>query len=79
MSAECCDDIETYIDNNMKDYTFKELLFIYIDDRDLKDSDVYNKVHIDRRLLKKMLEIINPIKEILFYLVYHLNYRLMNY
>lgn len=53
MSAECCDDIETYIDNNMKDYTFKELLFIYIDDRDLKDSDVYNKVHIDRRLLKK--------------------------
>lgn len=62
MSAECCDDIETYIDNNMKDYTFKELLFIYIDDRDLKDSDVYNKVHIDRRLLKKNVRNYKPNK-----------------
>lgn len=59
MSEECCDDIETYIDNNMKDYTFKELLFIYIDDRDLKDSDVYNKVHIDRRLFNKIKNVRN--------------------
>jgi hypothetical protein len=33
---------------------FQHLLFKYIDDRDLKDSDVYNKVHIDRRLFSKI-------------------------
>lgn len=33
---------------------FQNLLFKMIDDRDLKDSDVYNKVHIDRRLFSKL-------------------------
>ena len=30
------------------------MLFKLIDDRNLKDSDVYNKVHIDRRLFSKI-------------------------
>lgn len=30
------------------------MLFKFIDDRNLKDSDVYNKVHIDRRLFSKI-------------------------
>ena len=30
------------------------LLFKLIDERNLKDSDVYNKVHIDRRLFSKI-------------------------
>ena len=29
-------------------------MFQYIDERNLKDSDVYNKVHIDRRLFSKI-------------------------
>lgn len=79
-----CDDIEdidTYINDNKEDYTFKEMLFKYIDDRNLKDSDVYNKVHIDRRLFNKIKNIKNyiPKKKILFYLVYPLSYQLKNY
>ena len=35
------------------------MLFKYIDDRNLKDSDVYNKVHIDRRLFNKIKNIKN--------------------
>ena len=49
MCEEDSEDIDTYIDENIENYTFKELLFKYIDDKDLKDADVYNKVHIDRR------------------------------
>ena len=33
---------------------FQTLLFKLIDERNLKDSDVYNKVHIDRRLFSKI-------------------------
>ena len=53
------EDIDTYIDKNMENYTFKELLFKYIDARDLKDADVYNKVHIDRRLFNKIKNVKN--------------------
>ena len=44
---------------------FQKLLFKYIDDKNLKDSDVYNKVHIDRRLFSKIRSDINyhPSKE----------------
>ena len=38
--------------NNYSD--FQTLLFRMIDERHLKDSDVYNKVHIDRRLFSKI-------------------------
>ena len=37
------------------DYSnFQTMLFKLIDDRHLKDSDVYNKVHMDRRLFSKI-------------------------
>ena len=50
----CASSINTYIDDNKNDNNFQKLLFKYIDDRNLKDSDVYNKVHIDRRLFSKI-------------------------
>lgn len=53
------EDIDTYIDENIENYTFKKLLFKYIDDRYLKDADVYNKVHIDRRLFNKIKNVKN--------------------
>ena len=49
-------------ESNIQDFTndyeqyndFQTLLFKLIDDRNLKDSEVYNKVHIDRRLFSKI-------------------------
>ena len=57
--------VDNYINESNKESHFKELLFKYIDDRGLKDSDVYNKVHIDRRLFSKIRSDINyhPSKE----------------
>ena len=57
--------IEDYINETNKENYFQELLFKYIDDRGLKDSDVYNRVHIDRRLFSKIRSDINyhPSKE----------------
>ena len=46
--------INDFVDSNKDDNKFQKLLFKYIDDRGLKDSDVYNKVHIDRRLFSKI-------------------------
>ncbi len=56
---------EDYINKSNKESHFQELLFKYIDDKGLKDSDVYNKVHIDRRLFSKIRSDINyhPSKE----------------
>ena len=53
--------VNTY-NSNIKDFInkheeyndFQTMLFKLIDDRNLKDSDVYNKVHIDRRLFSKI-------------------------
>ena len=52
---ECSFDssINNYIDNN-KDDSFQTYLFKLIDERGLKDSDVYNKVDMDRRLFSKI-------------------------
>ncbi len=57
--------IDNYINKNKTESLFQVLLFKYIDDRKLKDSDVYNKVHIDRRLFSKIRSDINyhPSKE----------------
>lgn len=55
--AMCMDEeasINSFIDNNKDENKFQTLLFKYIDERNLKDSDVYNKVHIDRRLFSKI-------------------------
>lgn len=46
--------IDTFINKSIINTSFQELLFKYIDERNLKDSDVYNKVHIDRRLFSKI-------------------------
>ena len=47
--------IKDFIDDNKDKYSdFQTTLFKMIDERNLKDSDVYNKVHIDRRLFSKI-------------------------
>lgn len=46
--------IDTYLQESKTESHFQELLFQYIDERELKDSDVYNQVHIDRRLFSKI-------------------------
>ena len=43
-----------YINKNKDENKFQKLLFNYIDRTNLKDSDVYNKVGIDRRLFSKL-------------------------
>ena len=48
------EDISTFIDNNKDENYFQKLLFNHIDKKGLKDSDVYNKVNIDRRLFSKI-------------------------
>ena len=57
--------IEKYINNNKNENNFQKLLFYHIDKRNLTDSEVYNKVHIDRRLFSKIRTDINyhPSKE----------------
>jgi len=54
-SIECYSDIDEFINKNEEQYNkFQTLLFNFIDKKNLKDSDVYNKVHIDRRLFSKI-------------------------
>lgn len=57
--------INNYIKENKEEDTFQTKLFNYIDSKNLKDSDVYNKVDIDRRLFSKIRSDINyhPKKE----------------
>lgn len=47
--------------------TFREVLFRHIDDRNLKDSEVYRKANIDRRLFSKIRcdENYNPSRQII--------------
>ena len=54
-----------FINQNKSEDTFQTKLFKYIDAKDLKDSDVYNKVNIDRRLFSKIRsnENYNPSKK----------------
>ncbi len=47
-------DVDNFININKNENNFQRLLFNFIDDKNLKDSDVYNKVHIDRRLFSKI-------------------------
>lgn len=67
--------IDSYIDDNKSENRFQTLLFKYIDERNLNDSDVYNKVHIDRRLFSKIRNDINyhPSKETIILLGLSLN------
>ena len=57
LNEEKCDfenDVHNFININKDENNFQKTLFKLIDDRELKDSDVYNKVHIDRRLFSKI-------------------------
>ena len=47
-------DINTFIKQKDEYTDFQTMLFKLIDEKNLKDSDVYNKVHIDRRLFSKI-------------------------
>ena len=52
---ECAEaPLSDFINNELDENKFQKLLFKYIDDRGLKDSDVYNKANIDRRLFSKI-------------------------
>lgn len=53
-SFELDSSIDDYINKHKEENKFQKLLFKYIDERNLKDSDVYNKVNIDRRLFSKI-------------------------
>lgn len=46
--------IKDFIDKHEQYNDFQTMLFKLIDDKHLKDSDVYNKVRIDRRLFSKI-------------------------
>ena len=46
--------IDDYINKNNDKSNFQNTLFKFIDEKNLKDSDVYNKVNIDRRLFSKI-------------------------
>ena len=52
--AKKCSNIKDFIDENEQSNNFQTMLFKLIDDKNLKDSDVYNKVHLDRRLFSKI-------------------------
>jgi hypothetical protein len=45
--------IKEYLNQN-KSKSFSELLFSYIDDSGYKDSEIYKKVDIDRKLFSKI-------------------------
>lgn len=57
--------VQDYIDDNKDENKFQTLLFKFIDQRNLKDSEVYNKAFVDRRLFSKIRNDINyhPSKE----------------
>lgn len=46
--------VESFIKSNEKYSDFQTTLFKMIDERNLTDSYVYNKVHLDRRLFSKI-------------------------
>ncbi len=57
--------INDYVENEINDNTFTSLLLSYIDKKGLKDSDIYHKANIDRRLFSKIRsnEFYHPKKE----------------
>lgn len=56
--------VDDYINNHKDDNLFQTLLFRFIDRTNLKDSDIYNRVNMDRRLFSKIRnENYHPSKE----------------
>ncbi len=54
MCSSDSSNIQNFITQHENFNNFQTMLFKLIDERNLKDSDVYNKVHIDRRLFSKI-------------------------
>ena len=54
MGASACASVDTFLNTELNENKFQKLLFNYIDSKGLKDSDVYNKAGIDRRLFSKI-------------------------
>ena len=50
----CSDPVKTFIKEAIDPNDFQTVLFRMIEERNLNDSEVYNKVHIDRRLFSKI-------------------------
>lgn len=46
--------VDNFINKELNENKFQKLLFNFIDRKGLKDSDVYNKAGIDRRLFSKI-------------------------
>ncbi len=69
------DSVDKYIDKHKNDKKFQKLLFKYIDNKGLKDSEVYNNAYIDRRLFSKIRsnELYHPSKETVIALAASLN------
>lgn len=67
--------VDKYIDKHKNDKKFQKLLFKYIDNKGLKDSEVYNNAYIDRRLFSKIRsnELYHPSKETVIALAASLN------
>ena len=67
--------VDSYINDNKDDNKFQKLLFKYIDEKGLKDSDVYNNAYVDRRLFSKIRsnESYHPSKETVIALAASLN------
>lgn len=49
-----CRSIDSFLDTELNNDKFTKLLFEHIDKKQLKDSDIYNKANIDRRLFSKI-------------------------
>ena len=47
------EDVQNYLNHN-KSMSFNELLFSYIDESGYRDSEIYKKVDIDRKLFSKI-------------------------
>lgn len=54
VQLESAINIQDYVQQKDDYSNFQTMLFKLIDERNLKDSDVYNKVHMDRRLFSKI-------------------------
>ncbi len=72
---EAAYDVESFINKELNENKFQKLLFNFIDSKGLKDSDVYNKASIDRRLFSKIRSDSNyhPSKETVISLASSLN------
>ena len=53
-SSKQTDEAKNAINNTYVEPKFKNLLFKYIDRTDMKDSEVYKKVFIDRRVFSEI-------------------------